>query len=227
MREFIDQYIEAHEGAWAPTTLKSETSRLRAVAHLVDDGPEAVIKGTNLKPYALKTLLIRLVHFEAWLYEASLLRGEARFAQYMKKHKNRFKHAYVKEELSVTYDAACTRIAGMVGNDTASQLLSSGLRISELYSIDADGYVTGKGGKRRRTFGATITKPTCSKSSLRNALRKIGLKPHTLRKLCATRCAERGASAADLCKIFGWSDIKTAYQYLQPKDDARLEELMK
>ena len=233
MRHLIDQYLEAHEGAWALTTWKSERSRLNAVTHLIDQGPEKLVedRAKHLKPYALKTLLIRIVHFENWAREAQLHRG-SEYGQYIRKHKNRFKHAYVKEDIEIGFDEVAARIGsggldhtGSV-RDAAESLLRTGLRISELYGVD-NGRVTGKGGKQRRTYGTTPSKPNISQASLRRALRKIGLKPHTLRKLCATRAAERGATPADLCKIFGWSSISTAYQYLQPKDDQRLEELMK
>lgn len=244
MRELVDKYLEAHEGAWALTTYKSERSRLRACAQDLHLSPEEFVKRrSGMKLYALKTLLIRIVHMEKWVYEnsgiglgssngqSSVGRGRTRYADYLQKHKNRFKHAYVKEDIGVGYEDVRGLLASVSGRNSevsqaAQSLLGSGLRISELYSVSGD-VVRGKGGKTRKVFGGNPSKPSCSQSSLRRALGKIGLKPHTLRKLCATRCAERGATPADLCKIFGWSSIATAYQYLQPKDDQRLEELMK
>jgi integrase len=140
----------------------------------------------------------------------------------MKKHANKFKHAYQKKELEVTFEDAARKIESLGGpaKRFAQDLLRTGLRISEIDSVVAD-RVVGKGGKVRKIFGE-VGKPTCSKSELRRALSKIGLRPHDLRKLFATKLAESGASPADLCKVMGWSDIKTSFVYLQSRDDERM-----
>ena len=233
MRELIASYLEDHKQAWAETTVKSETARLNSAADLINKGPQKLYDtlSTSMKPYSLKTLFMRIIAMEAWAIEKGLIQT-AEYKAFMKKYRNRFKHAYVKEEVGIGYDEAVKRIGEITGEAakrSALGLLQSGLRISEIMSL-RDGRVRGKGGKTRRTYAGSGLLEEASKVSpttLRRRLKEVGLKPHQLRKLCATRLAEKGASPADLCKVFGWSAIATAYQYLQSKDDKRLMEMMK
>lgn len=222
MRHLISAYLDDHKTAWAETTLKSEASRLRGVEVVLDKAPEDVYEhllAQGAKPYSIKTTFIRLCAVESW---ANL---EPSFKKWMKKHANRFKHAYKKKDIAISYSEALERIGSLESpyNEMALGLLTTGLRISEAYVVQ-DGQVTGKGNKQRRVYG-TI-KETAPKSTFTRKLKAVGLTPHMLRKLCATHLAEKGASPADLCKIFGWSNIQTAYQYLQPREDERLAALM-
>jgi len=233
MKDQIDAYIGDHETAWARSTLKSERARLKAVAEQLSAGPDSLygyLKSINQKPYTIKTTFIRICALEAWIETSSLstkkLDMESRkFREFMKKHSNRFKHAYQKEELEITFDEALKRIEQLQGKprDYARSILTTGLRISEASSSPV-GQVTGKGGKTRKVYGRI--EGVMPRSTFAKELAKVGLKPHTLRKLCATRLAEAGATPADLCKIFGWSSIGTAYQYLQAKDDDKIAKLM-
>lgn len=222
MKNQVDAYIGDHETAWAPSTIKSERSRLRAIAHLLDGKPEDLYSYLNKlgqKPYTIKTTFIRICAMEKWSQKGT------RFCDWMKKHENRFKHSYQKEEVDISYDEALTRINSLdiQSRGFATSLLITGLRISEAYSV-ADGRVVGKGGKSRKVYGRI--EGVMPKSSFASKLREVGLKPHTLRKLCATRLAENGATPADLCKIFGWASIGTAYQYLQAKEEDKIAALM-
>lgn len=224
MRELISQYLEDKESAWALSTWKSEKARLNSIADQLDKTPAQLhswCKAQGLKSYTIKTLFIRLTDFEKWA------EADWGYQKYMKTHRNRFKHAYQKEEIKITYEAAVAHISNLRNNSPASShalgLIQTGLRLNESYGLAGDA-VRGKGGKTRKIFGRI--EATVSKSTLARRLKEIGLKPHTLRKLCATRLADRGATAADLCKVFGWSSISTAYQYLQAKDDEKLAALM-
>lgn len=222
MREHIEAYIKDHETAWSETTLKSERSRLRALGELLSGTPDNLYRElalANKASYTIKTTFIRVAALEAWLGK------ETKYKEFMKKHANRFKHAYKKEELGIDYDEASKRINDLPAStrSLARSLLTTGLRISEA-NTNAAGSITGKGGKIRRIYGTL--EGVLPQSTFRRHLRGVGLKPHTLRKLCATRLAETGATPADLCKIFGWSSIATAYQYLQAKDDDKLAALM-
>jgi hypothetical protein len=223
MREQIQSYLEAHESAWSVTTWNSERSRLNAISEVIDKGPETLHKVLTIqgkKPYTIKTTFIRVCALEIWI-------GKDRtYQDYMKKFANRFKHAYQKKELEITFDDAARKIESLGGatKRAAQVLLRTGLRISETDHL-IDDRVVGKGGKVRKVFGGA-EKFECSKAELRKALQSLGLRPHDLRKLLATKLGESGASAADLCKIFGWSDIKTAYVYLQSKDDDRMQQFI-
>jgi integrase len=222
MQDQIDKYIEDHETAWSRTTLASEHSRLRALGGVLNGSPDKVyqhLAALGKAPYTIKTTFIRICALEAWIGK------EKKFQDFMKKHGNRFKHAYKKEELDVTYEEAKERITSLppAVREHAESLLRTGLRISEVGTVK-NGRIIGKGGKTRSVYGNFAG--SVSQSVLRKQLRGVGLKPHTLRKLCATRLAEAGATPADLCKVFGWASIGTAYQYLQAKDDDRLQELV-
>jgi integrase len=223
MKHLIDAYLEDHESAWAYSTLKGEKSRLKAIADQLDKGPKALyayLVSIKMKPYTIKTVFIRVSSLEAW---AKL---PPTYREWMKKHRNKFKHAYQKQELEITYEEALAKIAAITHTPTrrhALALLKTGLRISESYCV-LEGKVIGKGGKPRKVFGTIEV--TVPKSTLQLALSKVGLKAHDLRKLCATRLAEKGATASDLMKVFGWNDFKTAHIYLQGKDEQRLQSLM-
>ena len=216
----VEDYIKAHETAWSPATLKSERSRLKIFC--ATETPEELYQRASavLKPYALKTLFIRVSHMEEWA------QAQWGYKKFMKTHRNRFKYVYDRKEVGVSYADAC-RAIGEIKEERAAalahDLLATGLRISEAYRVN-DGLVTGKGGKTRRVYG-TI-RAGVPAQQLRAQLKAVGLKPHDLRKLCATRLAERGATAADLCKVLGWSSIQTAYRYLQPLEDSKLRALV-
>lgn len=222
MKTLVDAYLQAHQDSWAPSTLKSEASRLYAIQDHLNRTPEGLYKylqSLGQKPYTIKTTFIRIVALEKWG------KLQPRFQEYMEKHGRRFKHIYQKEELEVTYEQALERVKTLSdpSRGMAEALLATGCRLSEAYTF-RDNRVTGKGGRVRKVYGKI--KETAAKSTFARKLKAVGLKAHTLRKLCATRLAEKGASPADLCKVFGWTSIGTAYQYLQPAEDARLEALM-
>jgi integrase len=223
MKNLIKPYLEDHETAWAPTTLKSEKSRLNKLAPHLNLSPKdlhQLLKEQGKAPYTIKTIFIRLADMEKWG------KLEPKFQAYIEKHQNRFKHAYQKTEVRLSFEEASERLGALPEpyRSMGMGLLKSGLRISEAYKVE-DGKVEGKGGKVRKVFG-DIIKTSVPRSTFSRKLKAVGLTPHTLRKLCATRLADKGATAADLCKVFGWTDIKTAYQYLQGKDDERLQALM-
>lgn len=227
MKDLVDKYLADRETAWAGSTLKSERSRLQAIKEHLDKAPEKiheVLKRDGKKPYAIRTTFIRLCDFENWAFENGLAKQRV-FRPYMEKHRNRFKHAYQKEDLNITFEEALTRIEALAEpyRTQAKEMLRTGVRVSECKTV-RNGKVFGKGGKIRTVYGKlTLTAP---RSTFWRKLKAVGLKPHTLRKLCATRLADNGATAADLCKVFGWTSIQTGYQYLQAKDDERLQALV-
>ncbi len=200
--------------------MRSERARLSALGDTLNEAPEAVygaLKAAGKKPYSIKTMFIRLCALEKWIGKDEV------FRRFMDKHQNRFKHAYQREELEITYDEALHKINSELAGDhraMALSLLRTGVRLSESYKV-RDGKVEGKGGKIRKVYGKI--EAVVPRSSFARKLKAVSLKPHTLRKLCATKLAEKGATAADLCKVFGWSSITTSYQYLQGREDSRLE----
>lgn len=225
MEQWVAEYLKDHESAWAPTTLKSTASMFNSLRAHLNKTPDRFHQSISyLKPYTIKTTFTRVVMFEMWCLDKGYVK-ETPFRKYLKKHRNRFKHAYILERLDVTFEGAVELIQRLEQpyRQQALDMLQTGVRISEAPKVK-DGLVIGKGGKPRRVFGTIEV--VAPRSTFYRKLKAVGLKPHTLRKLCATRLADNGASAADLCKVFGWSNIQTAMSYLQSKDDERLQALM-
>lgn len=218
----IEAYLKDHETAWSYTTLRSERSRLNSCLHKLDAGPEALYAwalARPMKPYAIRTLFVRVTQLEAWSGESTVYRT------WFRRHKNTFKHVYTRNEVGIPRVEAIKRIEQLDEHtrETALSLLTTGLRISEMQRA-TEGSVVGKGGKRRKVYG-TI-KASVPVWELRAKLKTVGLKPHDLRKLCATELALRGATAADLCAIMGWSSITTAFRYLEPREEHKLRALV-
>lgn len=233
MQWLIDLYIERKANAWSHTTLKSERARLTQSINLLEAANPAEaheqLRKAGRSPYTIKTAFIRFSSFYDWL----CLQGHAQsnpFSSYMKVNANLFKHAYKKERVSLTFKEAADLIAqieDVATREKAKRLLVAGLRYAESFT-EKNGEVVGKGGKVRKVFNEGVGSVAYEKSysTLRRALAKVGLKPHTLRKLFATQMIENGAQEADLLEVLGWSSIQTAAIYLQPKRDEQLARLI-
>ncbi len=228
MRNSIDAYIADHELSWAPSTLKSERHRLYSVGDLLTGDPLALWTSLQvLKPYSRVTTWTRVVSFWSWLYPTE---GNP-YEQFRKKNARLFKHTYQPKEVGVSFEDA-KRLIDSIPNESdrafALNILGSGERLSEArQSIGAEkgGRVVGKGSKGRTVFRPEQSDFFRSMSSFRRALALVGLRPHDLRKLCATRLVEMGMNEADLLRVMGWSNIATAKVYLQPKKDAEIKSI--
>jgi integrase len=217
----IKSYLEANRNRWSTTTYRSEASRLQANRELIEMGPtdfNAVYEQAKLKlkPYSLKTTLIRLADF--WAFH-----GEHAPKRWLKENANVFKGAYVRRPAELTL-AEAKRLLASIGDERyhalATEILHSGLRASESLVRDGD-YVVGKGGATRRVFGRALLssgeRSQLSYSQLWRTLRAVGLKPHTLRKIFATELARSGrVGEADLLAAMGWTSMQTATSYLAP-----------
>ncbi len=222
MKQYVDQYLEAKSLSWSLSTQKSEAARLRKHSQFLELGPQAhflKFKG-KLGAYTLKTLFIRLSDFNQWLVDQNLVKKNE-YRAFMKSHERLFKHVYEKEKLSIDYHEAKKRIYAISDlriREKAEQLLRSGARWSESKSLDSDGMVTGKGGKKRKLFNVEPIDFKLSYSTFIQRLKsETGLKPHSLRKLLATELSNQGFSDADLMQVFGWSSMQTAASYTQSK----------
>lgn len=147
---------------------------------------------------------------------------------FKKRNARLFKHAYQPKELGISYEEALLKIASIENQEDrnlAYQIIGSGERYCE--AVQPEGRVIGKGGKPRDTYRPKSSDETYKRSyeSFRRSLGGVGLKPHSLRKICATRLVEAGLKEADLLKVMGWSSIMTAKSYLQPKKDEDLKRI--
>jgi hypothetical protein len=224
----IASYIESKRDAWSPSTIKTAHSKLRALEHSEvlalnpkDAYTELVAQG--MKPYTIKTAFILMHGYE--VYRS----GDSKWQVFTKTHARLFKNAYQKEQLNVTFEQAMHLIEGAtfttIGmKQTALLMLTAGLRSMEALAYDGSGKVVGKGGKVRSVF-TQITKRSEGNSyrQLYSELRGLGLKPHMLRKLAATRLAEQGFTLQDIMTVMGWTNMQTAASYLQPSAKAILQ----
>lgn len=231
---YVRQYLRAYKNAWSPTTYKSEKYRMKSLEpylHLVER-PDKLYKAISplMKPYSVLTAFTRLSSYLDFLIEEGLVTGPNKIKLFKKRNKNLFKNAYVTEKLTLTFEEAEAKINTLANpslRDDCLLMLYTGVRIheTELVIVGNQGNkVLGKGGKIR----PFLSKRTFKHSALeiRQGLSHLGIKPHSLRKLFATRLVERGISPQDLCEIMGWSDIKTAYRYLQPKTENKLQAIV-
>lgn len=231
MNSLIEQYINSKRLAWAPTTLKTELSRLNAHIVRIDDSADKVYQDLadgGMKPYAIKTTFIRLGEFYAWLLDAGKRVGENKFKVFLKANARLFKFAYVTEKLDIDYEEAVRRISWIKDASmqlAARQLLEGGLRSCELDTIN-NGRVIGKGGKPREIFlddKLAEFKFSGTYAQLYYALKKVGLKPHSLRKLCATKLGSQpDMNVFDVLESFGWASAETGKRYMQPKRGEQL-----
>lgn len=232
--DLIDRYLESKALAWSPTTLKSERSRLRMLPPSLISEPAKLythlLEKCGRKPYTIKTTFVRLSDFSDWLLAHGHTDRPNTVRSFLQTHSRLFKHAYKAERLEVTYEEAQVKL-NSIGcrevREKAQQLLAGGLRFRESSTI-CKGQVIGKGGKPRDVFlPAELEHPIdCSYSQLYRALKKLGLKPHGLRKLAATRWAEAGARTDEILLLGGWESMETVTKYVQPRKKEELKKLV-
>ncbi len=235
MKSMIDQYIESKSHSWEPTTIKSESSRLHAhVIHLNDEPLQAFEKlSKTMKPYSIKTTFIRITCYFDWLIANGHRVGVNPWKQFMKDNERLFKHVYESKIYLITFDQAHKLISEQVDcaeKKASLQLLEAGLRICETKTFDGK-KVIGKGQKPREVFVSKALRPfryLGTYNQLYRWLKKLGLTPHSLRALCATKFGNiEGVNDIDLMKAFGWNDIETSKRYRQAKASDALANVFK
>lgn len=234
MTNLITLYLDTKKLAWSKTTLLSEKARLKALlaadvltgnaAHLWDHVSK------NHKPYSRLTAFTRAASFWSWLISEGHKSGINPYDDFKQKNARLFKHVYQPKTPKIGFKEAATKINSIRNSrdrELALQILGSGERFFE--SIQESPNVVGKGNKSRLTFRPNGSNKSYNRSysSFRRSLQSVGLKPHDLRKLCATQLVRAGMKEADLMRVMGWSSILTAKAYLQPKTDDEIRELFK
>lgn len=217
-----EAYLNSKANSWSYTTYKGEASRLASIPdQYLPNNPQGFYRycvETGYKPYTIKILFIRAAQLAGfgWPKQAN------EFQAFMRENARLFKNAYSPKRPPMDFATAVTRIKAELSPELAQQalaLLSSGLRISEA-NIVVNGTVVGKGNKSRPVYNAP--KVTIEPAKLRRALRPLGLTPHSLRKLAATRAVALGAREAELLAMFGWASMQTASIYVTAANTADL-----
>lgn len=216
--ELMEMYLADKELAWATTTLKSERHRLTAALPHLDGNPAtlwAALKDHGA--YGRLTIWTRVSDFWGWMIDNGHTTGNP-YKVFKQKNARQFKNVYTKKTPQITYQEARERIAGIKNleiRNLAVTMLSGGLRFCESQQVDSDGSVVGKGSKRRQVYVQSTSGANVPYQQLRRALAKVGIKPHDLRKLFATRLVEEGANEFQLCEMMGWESIQTASSYVK------------
>lgn len=231
MNELAKQYLAGRTKAWAPSTLRSESSRLTQLIIHLDGDPDTLWTALlRSKPYTRTTSWTRVSEFWQWLINNGHRGGANVYAEWRNQNAQNFKNAYTHKPAHLTLEEAKGRIACIPDQqlqDHALLLLLTGLRKSEPQTYDGQ-RVVGKGGKSRPVWIPTdclaAMGTAVSYSRLWNALKKVGLTPHSLRKIFLSELARSGANPFELCQIAGWSSPATAMSYIQ---GVRSDELVK
>lgn len=228
-KTWIEEYLVDHTNAWSKTTHRDRTSLFKALLDRVgkQTKPKDILQTLNshYKPYSVQTIWMIMSHYYGWLIDTNKKRGENVFTKYRRRNAMLFKNKYTRKPVAVDFDEAARRIQHLEDGDVvraAERMLRSGLRISELNTIQ-DGVVIGKGGRSRRYFGSDESNIDRSNSTIRAKLAEVGLKPHDLRKLFATKLAQGGFRPEDLMEVMGHSSYQTTLIYTQPQKDEALK----
>lgn len=217
----IEAYINSKQNAWAPSTLASESARLYCLVHLIATMQPACLHAalkTKYAPYTLKTVFTRIAEFKQFV-------GDNSYKEFMQSNARLFKNAYTKKTVGMDFTEATSRIAEIANEPVrkiAELMLTTGLRVHEAMKYDGSGEVIGKGLKKRPVFSNVRITEAPGYHTIRRELAKVGLCPHDLRKLAATKLADSGMRNVDLMEVMGWSSMETASSYLQTSATSRL-----
>lgn len=226
MKETIENYIHSKRYAWGELTMLNERYRLLALAEVIDGDPERLwghLLKEGIKPYTRKQTWIAVSAF--WDFAST---GANPYRRFKKKNGRLFRHCYERRPAEMSVEECKKRIERIEAKESrklAELLLLTGCRYSEFQTLK-DGKVRGKGGKVREL--AVDVKPyryPFNRTTFYRHLKKVGLKPHDLRKIRASSVVEKGANLFELLAIFGWESAETAKSYIGVKKD-RKKELM-
>ena len=243
MKTQIDLYIESKKYSWSDSTKRSERARLNSLSRGKHTCPEKMYEhlvNKNMKVYSIKTAFLRLKSFHDFLIESGVTDGPNLFSQFIQKNARLFKYAYERKSVEMSFSEGVKRCK-TIRNDScrrkALEIIGSGLRLSEHRAFDRDnGRVKGKGGKTRNIHIPDIkgSRRDYSDTTFRRELARVGLRPHDLRKLYATRLLQDGMNIVEVARLLGHTSITTTEKYIQDlnekdlykKIDASLKEII-
>lgn len=217
----ISKYLEHKKLTWSLGTFKTESSRLRSLEvllrHLNILTPQAIWEALQARSFYTRVIDWERLQDLFSTYNVELSQS---MRSWKEKNKHVFKNAYKRKTPQISYEEALKLINKIDDEHIRNQariILFAGLRSFELNSLDRDGNVLGKGGKKRQVpLPDSFELPKASYKKLYLALKRVGLKPHDLRKIRATDLLRKGMDVKTLQTNFGWSSLKVAESYLAP-----------
>jgi integrase len=238
--ELYYAYLTHNDKMWDDSTYKSESSRLKTIVSVLEvsgfRGQDfyAELKRQGYKPYTIKVMVQRAAAMYSHGQKLKIVSAfNNPFFDLLASAPQLFRNAYKAERLKLDFDEAMKRVLTIPQENVREaciSLLKSGLRIHEMYLVNKEtSSVIGKGNKERfTTFAFPEHLELPSEWQVRTALKKIGLKPHSLRKLLATKLSRNSdIKNQDILAIMGWSSLETANKYLQPLNEQQLKQKMK
>lgn len=226
MQNLIAAYLQDMELAWAPTTSRCRALLLRSLLGVLDGNPASLwaeLSRRGMKPYSRVTTWAAVTAFWQWLLDNSHMAGENPYAAFRRKNARQFKDKYVRQTCKLSYEEMLRRIESIPHPGARAylvELLRGGLRVSELPTLE-NGWVTGKGGKRREVFASRpeVDLDVSYRTLLRHA-KAVGFKTHDCRKVFLTTLAEEGAPLFELMEAAGWADPGSARSYINVNRDS-------
>lgn len=236
----LEQFIlHLSESGHSPKTVKSIKERLSALLNkglLSNDANKMNKILTN--NYSQRSKLATwsdLTKFYDYLQATKQVDPPNPFKKFKSLNKSLFKSDSNRQHINFTFDEAKEMISKIKDPRfmaKATELLHTGLRWQDSLSIDQNGYCVQKGGKKRKVFvigNIPIGNSTLIKSNYHaflKALKKVGLKPHDLRKIFANHCVkELGLNVYEIQRLLGHSSINTSQYYVSVNDDSLQEKL--
>ncbi len=233
-KKYLQSYLESKRYAWSPSTFQSEEPRLKKLLEYVNDNPETLWNSIEtLGAYTRQTSWTRVCDFYDFLINKGLISiSNNPYRQWRRENARSFKNVYTRKQQQLSFRECSERIR-KINNGcvvaACNAILRNGLRISELSSY-TDGQVRGKGNKLRAIPGPEWFVEVdihTSRHLIYRELKKVGLKPHDLRKVFATHLVKHGANIFQLCKIMGWSNVQTAQSYVNAGSTEELNNFVK
>lgn len=238
--ELVEGYLKSKGNSWSSKTAAGALGHLRGLPAdvvLSNNGKliyEHLTTERKLKPYSTKTYMIRVADFLDWaMEEGHVPRAFNNVKLYMRKNARLFKSVYQQNHTGFSFQEVLKRIAQIEDEESrefAAKLLATGLRIDESASLK-DGMVVGKGNATRYVPAATkeheAVRLKKHENTFRYHLKKVGLKPHDLRKAHANFLVENGATLPQLMAMMGWRTVQSAASYLASKGEQEFAEMVK
>jgi|ERR1019366_4094796 integrase len=218
----VERYLEDMKNAWAPKTLHNTKLTLGRLLPVLTGDPQKLWDELckTQSDYTRVMTWGKVCGF--WDYAEPDSRNPYR--DYRKKNARLFRDKYLEKTTSETAKSAREKIASITNPSIkrkAMELLLTGMRYTESLTLK-DGVILGKGDRKRKINVPEVEGPemTCHYKTFYNALRDVGLKPHTLRKIYLTECVRKGANVFQLKKLAGWKSLQSAVSYIDVDEDS-------
>jgi len=217
-------YLKSRDLSWSESTKRSERSRLLSIiSYLVPHHPEILWKAIeHFSPYTRTTYWTRVVVFVDWAIRNERMQSPNSYKIFKDENRRLFKYVYQRKFPTITFEEAKERIQNISDQAIkrkALEILYSGLRWKESFTYcSSTSSICGKGNKPRIIYKPEIPGPDYKKSyaTFLRAIKRIGIKPHDLRKLAATFFYKQGLDEFTLLSIMGWEKLDTARAYIKP-----------